>query len=182
MVTNKEIAIPFSKGKIALLLLCAALFIAISLHLFCHPEDFKRRNPIITKAVGFIGIPFSFLSLVFALTKLFDKRPGLIIDEEGFVNNTSFLKNQRIQWTNVTGLDIWKYNGSKMILVYVNNPEEIIASANKFYRFWLRLNARKHGTPVWITSITLKISFNELLEIIKQQNRPGFSLQTETPQ
>ena len=81
-VTAERILIPLSKTKIVLLLVGSVVFVAVSLWLWDHADEIPHRNPLYVEAVAIAGIGFFGLCGLYALFKLFDTAPGLIVDAE----------------------------------------------------------------------------------------------------
>ena len=165
---DREIRIPLSKWKLILLLIGGALLIAACIWVFRNAETLKRADPILSTIFGFIGIVFFSMCFGFGIIQLFDKKPGLIINKDGIVNNTTALNTQHIRWENITGWETLNMKGTKILLVFVNNPEEIIANANNFSRFWLKLNMKSYGTPVSISNNSLWIKFSKLVDVFTE--------------
>ena len=113
------------------------------------------------------GILFFGLCGIYMLIKLFDNRPGLIISKDGLLDNSSAVSGHLIKWENITEFKILQIESSKLLLIFVNNPQEFWDQANLFKRSVMKKNYDMYGTPIGISSNTLQCNFDELLEILK---------------
>lgn len=166
---NDEIKIELSKKKIILLLLGATLFVVVSLWIWNYAEIQQRFSSVLMKIIAVVGFLFFGMCFIFGFLKLFDNRPGLIINNDGIVNNTqAAVGNQIVKWENVKGFDVVEIKRNKILLVFVDNANEIISQSNWWEKFWLRQNMNLYGAPVSITSNSLKCSFEELTKIITE--------------
>jgi hypothetical protein len=89
-----EVVIPLSKSKIALLLFGAVAFVAACVWIWSFAD--REPDPLFVKGVAATGIVFFGLCAIVSCIKLLDGRPGLIIDGEGIVDNSSGGSARRI--------------------------------------------------------------------------------------
>ena len=96
-------------------------------------------------------------------------KPGLIIDDHGLVDYSSGISAGVILWSEITDISVIVLHQQKLIMLYVTEPQSIInRQTNMLKRKIMELNYKMYGTPVSITASGLKISFDDLLEIIMQ--------------
>ncbi|MFN8769445.1 MAG: STM3941 family protein [Neisseriaceae bacterium] len=57
---------------------------------------------------------------------------------------------------------------SQAIFVYVKNPEKYISQARGLNKVFLQSIMKKYGTPIVLTTKLIKISFNELSDIVNE--------------
>ncbi|HMC32313.1 MAG TPA: STM3941 family protein, partial [Candidatus Angelobacter sp.] len=94
MNTTDELALELSKGKIIFLLLGAIAFVAASVWMFSLDSETIRkelpfRNPLLVHGVGIAGMVFFGLGGLIGLRKLLDKKPGLVLNSSGIIDNSS---------------------------------------------------------------------------------------------
>jgi len=87
-----HIEVPNSKLKISILLLVGMGFVALGLWFTISPSTFvdtgyRNRPKLEIEAVGYASIIFFGACAIVGLFKLFDGRPGLIINNEGIILN-----------------------------------------------------------------------------------------------
>ena len=170
MIERTEI--PVGKKKIVIILLGGLILIAGGLWLALNPENFipnifRIRNPDIIRFWGIVSTLFFGLALAYGIRKLFDKKPGLIIDENGITDNTNASSIGLIKWSDIVEVKTEQVMSTKFLLVYVKNPAEYIKkSKNRIKRKLLQANMNKYGTPLSITSNTLSWDFDRLEKLI----------------
>uniref|UniRef100_A0A7C3IHS4 Photosystem I assembly protein Ycf4 n=1 Tax=Gracilinema caldarium TaxID=215591 RepID=A0A7C3IHS4_9SPIR len=157
MMYEHETVIELSKNKVVLLTLGASLFVTLGIWLLQ-----------LQFMVGILAISFFGLCLVFSVAKLFDKKPGLILNEEGLIDNSSGVSAGFIPWSEVTGFSIFEIQKQKMLVVGIRNPEKYIEHSSSLKRMINKANYNLCGSPVAITSNTLKMKFDELTSLCNQ--------------
>jgi hypothetical protein len=169
--TPNPIVIPLSKIKILLILLGSIAFVAGGLWLWFHAGEIRYRNPIYVKAVAGAAVGFFGLCGVFGLFKLFDSAPGLIVDEEGIIDNSSALAAGRIPWSDIRGFEIRTVQNQKLLTIEVHNPEKYVQRAHVLKRPLVAINARSFGGPIQISSNALKINLDELVRLLTEAHK-----------
>lgn len=173
MQLSEEIVIELSKVKIIFLLLGAAFFIAIGvwfLTLNTHEIEASRKfnNPMLFCVLGIVLILFFGLVSLFGLKKLFDKSPGLVINYEGILDNSSGVSVGVIPWLEVSGIGEYQVQKQKFISVLLYDPNKYVNKGSFLKRMANRANKKMCGTPINISTNSLKICYEELLEVIQE--------------
>jgi hypothetical protein len=94
MNTPDQTIIELSRKKIILIVLGSSVFVAIGVWMLSLDEASIRsmsrgRNPTFIHGLGIVSIVFFGLCGFVALTKLLDRRPGLVFNAAGIVDNAS---------------------------------------------------------------------------------------------
>jgi len=169
----KGIEIALSKSKIVLMLFGALIFVAIGLWFVIYPPNIENSNwgnPTKIAIGGYAAILFFGLCAIFIFRKLFDNKPGLIIDNKGLIDNSSGLSADHILWIDIEKISIIEIHGQKLIMLHVINPQHYIDSQkNSFKRKGMKLNSKLYGTPLCITANGLKISFDRLFALLTEK-------------
>ncbi|MFN9248509.1 MAG: STM3941 family protein [Planctomycetota bacterium] len=158
------VTIPLGKRKIAFLILGSTLFVAASIFLWSIAEGQQRFFPLLVKSAAVAGVLFFSFCGVYGCFKLFDNRPGLIIDDEGIVDNSSAIGAGMVPWDEVVVLRISEISGQRFITVVVENPEKYAARGNALSRLANSANTRMTGSPINISANSLNIKFDELVQ------------------
>lgn len=167
----KEVIIPLSKLKIGISFLGC---IAVSL-LFSYFVQIIIKDKTIFEEFHFLVVFIFFifiliLSAFYHLYKLFDSKPGIIINERGIVDNSNFVSVGLIRWENITNIKINKVYGQKQIVIEINNPDEtILNQKNPLKRFFMKFNKDHFNSPILLSSVALNCKFDDLYKIIKEQ-------------
>ena len=162
-----KIEIPFSKTKILLLVLGSVMFVAGGLWIFLYVADQQtRRPPLLLKTVGAAAVLFFGATGIFGFTKLFDRKPGLVIDENGITDNSS---GNLIEWQDITGIRTEQILTNKFLLIDILQPEKYVGRAGGIKGRIMKSNIKMYGTPFSIASTALKCNFDELEALIKTE-------------
>ncbi|HWY98605.1 MAG TPA: STM3941 family protein [Bacteroidia bacterium] len=177
---NQTVEIPLSKRKIILLFFGAIISVLLSYRLWTIADTQTHYPTIYVQCVSILGIILFGFGIIFAPIKLFDKRPGLIISDEGIQDNSGISSGRFYPWINITGFKMVKIKRTKLLLIFMDNTEEIINRESTWKQKMMKLSLSTYGTPISIGSGTLKCNFDELekllsdrLNIIKQPLRPN---------
>lgn len=167
--TGGKLTIPLSKGKLGLIALGAIAFVPLCLWVVALDDA-----SIVHRALAGLGIPLFAVCGVLAVRKLFDTRPGLILDSQGFTDNASANPAGFVPWTDVTDFHVVTIRRQRSLTVVVRNPEEYINRGGKLRQYLNRANTRMVGSPIAISANSLKICFEDLVAAF-ETNRPNFA-------
>jgi hypothetical protein len=167
----KKIEIQLSKTKIILLFLGGLLFLVLGILFTINSENYvsPTRSIEFIKIVGVTTIVFTIMSLIYALVKLFDNKLGLIIDANGITDNSSGISVGLIFWEDIVSISTTNVKSTQFLLLNVKNPESYVPKVSNIKRFLIRANLKMYGTPICISSVSLKINFEELKNIIESE-------------
>ncbi len=170
-----ELVIELSKSKGILMILGSFAFVAAGYWLFsmnaAAMKELPIDDPLFIHGVGIASMVFFSLTGIFGIWKLFDKKPGLVLNSAGIIDNSSGLAAGFIPWSEITGAEIYEIRRQKMLIIKVRNPEEFIQRGNVLQRAMVKINSKMCGSPIAITSNTLNINFPELLSTFEQYHR-----------
>ena len=182
MIQEEQIIIPLGKTKLYLLVFGALAFFALGalfvtyaneMHLhFQNNPGWKLifRDPRIFIVIGVVAMAFFGLCAVISFNKLFDNKPGLIINSEGITDNASGVAAGLIPWSDIEEIKTIEIEHQKIMMLIVKNPEDYLDRVeNPFKRKMMELNHQRYGSPVAISAITLKTDFKKLHELLKQK-------------
>ncbi len=167
----EERVIRISKSKTLLIVLITAGFVAFGVWLLTQDADTIRswrkfNSPGLVYGVGIVSVGFFGMSGIFAIRKLVDTSPGLIINRDGITDNSSGVSVGFIPWSDVVKIGEYSRHGQKWFLVHVKDPDIYINRASLFPRISMRINRRLYGTPVCVWSNGLSIDYYQLHRLI----------------
>jgi len=164
MTAQQKIEIPLNKVKILILLGGAALFVALGVWLFMVVAGRESgTSRLAAQGIGVLAAGFFGFMGIIGLRKLFDDKPGLAIGPDGIQDNSSAVSVGLIEWGDISGFRAVKVRSTKFIMIDVRNPESYIAKAkNGVVKKAMELNRALYGSPLAITSTSLKYNFTEL--------------------
>ena len=126
----KRIEIPLSKSKLVKLLLIALCFGAGGFWFVMDPSAFTdnglyHRPRLEIIIVGIITIGFFGIGGVSVfIAQLFNKRPGLIIDDSGITINPGLFSSNKIKWGDISKFEIVQIYRTRLINVFLNDTSD----------------------------------------------------------
>lgn len=170
---SNRIEVKLSRKKVIFLFIAGVVFVIFGFLGAIKPESFVSpifKNPVIIRGTGIAGVFFFGIGIIFITRKLFDKKPGLIIDQRGITNNTNVTSSGLIEWEDITGIDIKQVLATKFLILHTNRPEKYIdRTKNVIAKKAMYMNNKAYDSPITIISNSLKIDFNELEKLIRSE-------------
>jgi hypothetical protein len=167
---TSKIEIPLSKTKIVLLTLGSAAFVIMGMLFLLYPETFitsRLRSPEVIRVVGIVAVIFFGLGLILIVRKLFDNSVGLTIDQNGITDNSSGIHIGLIEWNDILEIATIQIAATKMLKLKTDKPEKYINRAkNTFIKRAMATNHKLYGSPLTISSVSLKIKFDALEKLV----------------
>lgn len=164
-----EIRIGLSKRKIFLALIGSAIFVILGIQFILNPEHFashSHRSPEFLKIVGFASVIFFGICLIFILFKIFDKKPGLIINDNGITDNSHYGSVGLIDWSKIKGIRTVQVKSTKILLIDVSDPEEFIKKSSWTIALLMKASVKMCRTPLSIASTSLNCNFDDLEKLV----------------
>ena len=170
---DRYIEIQSSKLAHVLTIIGSLIFVGLGLWFVMYPpspDNFIINSPTIFLFVCYASIFFFGIGAIIYIRKMSDNRPGLIINEEGITGNVSGNFCGKVLWPNITNISLMDVRNQRLILIEINNPYDYINSeTNKYDKEFCEMNYNRFGTPISLTSNGLKISFNDLYNLLLDQ-------------
>ncbi len=173
MSSLEEKIIELSKTKIMSITFFSFVFICAGFWLAYMNEaavESSRRfnDPLFVHGLGWVAIVFGLLGCIFSIKKVFDKRPGLILNSVGIFDNSSAVSAGLIPWCDIADFGIYEVHKQKMPTVILKNPDKYVEIGSSMRKTLNRANFKLCGSPIAITSTSLKISFDELVKVASE--------------
>ena len=143
-------------------------FVAAGVWMWTYGGATFSMETIFYKIISLVAVLFFGMTGVFGLTKVFDNKPGLIINQQGLIDNSSMVSGKLVKWSDIIGLEVSQIQSTKFLLIFVQNPEHYMDQASYVGRFWMKLNHKTYGTPLSISSNSLKCNFDQLIKMIEE--------------
>ena len=167
MTNQKEIFIPQRKGKIAVLTIGSIVFVVSAISLCVNAEAQTTMSPEDARIGGIAAGLFFSLTAVYGVMNLRNKKPGLVINNEGITNNSNNTGGMLVKWSDVTEVVRKTVKGDEFLLLMISNPNDYLAKSSGVSKMWLTANHKLYGTPFSISTKTLKTNLDELEGIIR---------------
>ena len=156
---NVEVERSRVKGLAAIL--GCVLFILASLAIIA-------QGSALTLVVGTVGL-LTFIGFGIGwIVLLLRTGPGLVVDDTGFDDRSSATATGRVSWADVKLLSRRSIAGTPLVVVDVRDPEAYSARLSRFARVVASANRHWLGSPVVISSVSLKISFESLFKLLHE--------------
>lgn len=161
--------IALNKRKLISILLGSMAFFALGAGLYHFSEPLtaalgSRVLPIPLRTAGMLGMFMFALSGGGALPRLLDAKHGLVLDREGFLDNSNAVAAGRVRWEHVTAIRERQQGKTMIAVIMVDNAKEVIDEAEWYARIALRANLMLAGSPVAIVAGTLDCTHEELIQ------------------
>jgi hypothetical protein len=163
---KERVEIKLSKTKNVLTFLGSVAFVVSSVFLIIVADRQERFSPLLVQFVGVLGLAFFGLCGVYIFIKAFDRKPGLVVDGDGILDNSSAAAGQLIKWDKITGIRKHQIMSTKFIPIDIENPEQFIDQATGLKKKLMWGNYKAIGTPTSISSTALTCNFDELFDLI----------------
>ena len=155
------------------MLLGTTLFTILGCIFIMRPEIFisiRHSNELMIQVIGVLATTFFGLAAVYGIVKLFDKKAGLIVDENGITDNSNATSVGMILWKDIISIEKVTKASQRFLIVHTVNPEKYIQKAKgKFRQMTMRANYKLYGSPISIIAYSLKIDFDDLEMMLQSE-------------
>ena len=163
---NASINIPLSKNKLTWIIIASIFFIAFCFFMVLKANwigDNNEAVKTISKYGGVAGTMFFIYTLLLAIKKRKDEKVGFCIMNEGFYDNSNSTNLGLIRWKDIKGFKEWNFEGTKSLVVLVDNPKDYIQMTTNFIaKKMLQANHKGCGSPIVVSATSLAITYEHL--------------------
>lgn len=143
-----------SRGRMAALAAAAGVFVALCLAMAAQAGTDADTSWGVG-VVAVIGIAFFGLGVVYALRRLIQRTPALLVDATGVHDRASLIAAGTISWDNIAAVDASSFGAQRMLTVAVHDTQAVLDRHSGLSRLLLALNSRLMATPVNIPALML---------------------------
>ena len=167
MTNLPKLSIEFDRFKLAKLIFIGLVFIIISvLFIFKGIETINKDEStlkvILLIGLAFLTFSFSIPNTFVWIKKLFSKNEGLFLSEEGFIDRSGSYSYGLVPWSDVKSISTYNVAGQDSISISVRDKNKYQEMGGMFNKLIFDFNVKYSGTPIHITSKSLKIDNEEL--------------------
>ena len=172
-----ETVIPLSKTKLVFAVVGSAAFIVVSVWCFhsidpshVHTSGVRSyfETPNLNRALLSISALVFTIFGVYGIKKLFDRKPGLILNSLGITDNSSAASVGFIPWSDVEGFNVYGVRRSSFLVLLIREPEKYLNSSSLSKRLLNKSNFKMYGSPITIASAALSISSGDLRTLLER--------------
>lgn len=166
---NQPIIIPLSKGKLFFGISSSIFFVIMGISILAD-VDSTSENPMLLRIAGTACVLFFGALGIYGTKKIFDKKPGVMIDEQGITDYSNATSIGLIKWSDITAIRTHKIMATKFLMIDIRNPEAYLEKSNSsMQRKLMQANMKTYGTPISITSNTLNYDFEKLEKLVQEK-------------
>ncbi len=166
--------------KLIAIILVMSLILGLGIIAIANPGkyvSFIYRNSVIIFIISVIGIIVSSYCIYEFGRKLIKKDAALTINNKGINDGVNVLDYPFIYWKNILNIEECTINNIPHLKVFIDNPHQYINQKVGFKKWVLKLNLKKHHTPILLNAIYLACSFEnykkDVLEDFKKYKLIG---------
>ncbi|GMQ64652.1 STM3941 family protein [Vallitalea maricola] len=166
---NTKIVIYPSIRKVIKMIILSLLLTGIGFFEIIYGVSKENNNGIFATVIGFIGVAFFGLCFIYLIYRLFVKKPILVIDENGIIDNASASGVGLIKWSEIKEVIIYTYVNQKFLGIIPNNTDIIKERLNGFKKIIFNINRKKAmliSAPINIPQSVTKIKLEDIKEEI----------------
>jgi hypothetical protein len=171
MRDNAPIEIQNSRTKLAALFILALLFVAAGLWFLLKPQDIASsafNDEGVLRLIGVATLVFSSGCSIFIINKLTDKKPGVVISDDGFLDRSNAGSIGFVPWSDVISIDETKVLNQKFVSVDIKDPERYInLQQGNFKRTLINANFKSFGYVVSISANGLQCHHHQLKTLLE---------------
>lgn len=150
-----------SRGRMAWLTAGAALFVSAGFFLmFDRSSD--AGSSMISRVIGLLSVLFFGICFVYSLVKMIRKEPSFVINEQGFIDSSSYTSGGEVTWKDVEHIFMYELMGQQMIGVKLRNEEAFLERQNGMKRKLMKANTNMVDATISIAQNSITLPLDQL--------------------
>jgi hypothetical protein len=158
--------IPLKKRTSLVMALGAFAFVAVAAWQWSVADTHRTVDPLLAKVVSLVAIGFFAVCGIYLVRRVFDTRPGLVLDRDGILDHSSGVAVGRIPWDDITNVKVSSIAGQAFVTIEVVDPGKYSARGGALRRKLHAANVRLTGSPINISASLLPVTLDEIVEAI----------------
>ncbi len=154
------------RGRMIWFGICSLILILIAGVFYGVAESIGNMQLLWLKIICIISIIIFGLCLLFYIKALINRKPALIVTDEGIIDHSSYIYAGMVKWKQIEHIDFINYGGQVFLGIYTYDPELIIARTSGFKSILNKVNTRLLPAQVHISVKNLNCSIDELVDQI----------------
>lgn len=110
-----------------------------------------------------------FVGGLFQLRSYFNKRPALIISDNGVTDWSAGLGEVGVGWAEVTGIRTASVQVNVFVVLHLKEPQAFIDKLKGFRKEMAKGLLKQTGSPLALTANALDVDTNELLNMLRER-------------
>src|ERR1700682_4416800 len=105
---------------------------------------------LVGTGVAVVCIGFFALCGLYCFVKMCDRAPGLVLDRDGIIDNSTGVAAGRVRWEEITDIRFRMMGRQRFVTIDVVDPRRFVERGGAVRRLMTRLNTTTLGRPVHI--------------------------------
>ncbi|MFK0522650.1 STM3941 family protein [Paenibacillus illinoisensis] len=150
-----------SRKRMGWLAAGAALFVAAGFFLM-FSDSSDTGDSVISAVVGLVSVLFFGLCFAYSLVKMIKKEPSFVVNEQGFVDSSSYTSGGFIPWKDVENIFMYELMGQSMIGVKLKDEQAFLDRQTGVKRKLMTVNTQMVDATVSIAQSSLSLPLEQL--------------------
>ncbi|MEN2767496.1 STM3941 family protein [Ornithinibacillus xuwenensis] len=164
-----DIVIYPKRGKLIVYSVLSLMFVTLGIFLFVVGFTEAGSDGMKFIIIGMITFVFFGLCMMYLIKVLFNRKPALIITDEGILDDSTYIGAGLIKWEEIANIDFVHFSRQTYLGIYTHDPELIINRSTKYKRMLNRLNKGLLDSQVNIPIKILDCSIEDLVARINER-------------
>lgn len=163
---NNSIEIYPKTSKMIFLGISGLIFVVLGI-LFAIKRVEFGIDLFLVVITSYIGVPFFGFGFVYIMYRIIKKKPSLVVNQDGIIDNSSAISVGLIKWYEIEELFIYVFLGQKFLGIVPKDYQGFIANINPIKRKIIQINKGMVKAPINITQNTVSIPLEQIAEYAK---------------
>ena len=158
-----------SKNKLRWQIIVVALLVLVALAMMITPQLFFGKlwnSQNLIRAGGGLALLVFGYDLICKIRSFLDPTPGMILDEQGYINNISAFRGEIILWSEISMIEDFMSEKKRVLSIHLSDPEAFNNRIKIAGGFDVLVD-KIHSPPFFLSYNDYKIDPNELLHLFK---------------
>ncbi|MHA7963882.1 STM3941 family protein [Paenibacillus sp. CAU 1782] len=150
------------KKRLALMTLGSLAFVAVGLWMIISGNWVEA-------IFGVASVLLFGAALLFFLSRLLGRKPSLFINEEGIIDDSSYVSAGTIAWDEIEDIGMTEYSGQRWISIKLRDPQAFLQKQPGFKRWLMNLNNALVDAPIHISQEMLSVPLGRFYEMVLEK-------------
>ena len=133
----EQVVVEKSAKKLTRTLAISTVFVGVGIFLIVNGLS---KSDFISISIGVISIAFFGLGALFVIKQATDKRPGLILNREGIVDQSNLSVIGPIAWSDIEKLGEWSAYGQTCIVIFLKDNQKLLNQLSGYKLMFAKKN------------------------------------------
>lgn len=121
------------------------------------------------KIIGGISILLFGAAFLFFIPRLLGRKASLFMNEEGIIDDSSYVSAGAIRWDEIEDIGITEYSGQRWISIKLYDPQGFVQKQPPLKRWLMNLNNALVDAPIHISQEMLSVPLGRFYEMIVEK-------------